>query len=315
MKIKKHIKSIVIFLTLVSVTLGIKMFFEETTFAQTLQKPLESIQEATSLPTFDTTTHSKASIQPGASNITSAIYFVLDFAKLLIGSIAVVMIIITGIQLIMARKKIDEVWQKQKEHLIMIVTGIVFIFIADVAVKNVFFGVEGEVLDTQAQAEAAAQQGVEQLRGMWNVAMIIAASVAVLMLVIAGIRLITSGGNEEVTTKVKKQVTWLVIGLFVIGISEFVVMDFIFPAHGTQIPDDVKGRQLIVNFTNFVSSFVSIAAVIFCIYGGYLYVTAVGSEEQTGKAKKVLLGAVIALVIALGAFAIVNTVVQIEPGA
>jgi cytochrome bd-type quinol oxidase subunit 2 len=293
-----------------------RMIYEETTFAQSsLQKPLETIQSTTDLPTFDTNTHSKASIQPGASNITSAIYFVLDFVKYLIGAIAVVMIIITGVKLVMARKKVDEVWGKQKEHLIMLVTGLIFVFIADVAIRSVFFGVEGEVFESEAQAEAAAQQGVEQLRGMWTVAMMLAGAVAVFMLVVAGIRLITSGGNEEAQTKIKKQITWVVIGLFVLGIAEFVVLDFIFPEQGSQIPDDQKGKQLIVDFTNFVSAFVSIAAVISSIYGGYLYVTAVGNEEQTGKAKKVLLGAVIALVIALGAFAIINTVVQIEPGA
>ncbi|MFC1656174.1 pilin [Patescibacteria group bacterium] len=315
MNIKKQLKSVIIVFTLVSVALGMKMLYEETTFAQSsLQKPLETIQSATDLPTFDTNTHSKASIQPGASNITSAIFFVLDFAKYLIGTVAVVVIIIAGVKLVMARKKIDEVWPKQKEHLIMIATGLIFIFVADVAVRNVFFGVEGEVYDTQAQAEAAAEQGIQQLRGMYNVVMILAGAIAVFMLIVAGIRLITSGGNEEVQTKVKKQITWIVIGLFVIGVAEFAVMDFIFPKHGTQIPDDVKGRQLIVDFTNFISAFISIAAVIACIYGGYLYVTAVGNEEQTGKAKKTLVGAIIALVIALGAFAIINTVVQIEPG-
>ncbi len=315
MNIKKQLKSAIIMLALVSAVLGMRIMYEDTTFAQSsLQKPLETIQSATDLPTFDTNVHSKASIQPGASNITSAIFFILDFAKYLIGSIAVVVIIISGVRLVMARKKIDEVWPKQKEHLIMIATGLVFIFIADVAVRNVFFGVEGEVYESQAQAEAAAEQGIAQLRGMYNVAMILAGAIAVFMLVIAGIRLITSGGNEEVQTKVKKQITWVVIGLFVIGVAEFVVMDFIFPEHGTQIPDDIKGKQLIVDFTNFVSAFVSIAAVISSIYGGYLYVTAVGNEEQTGKAKKVLIGAVIALVISLGAFAIINTVVKIEPG-
>lgn len=313
MNIKKHLKSVIIMLTLVSVALGMRMLYEETTFAQSsLQKPLETIQSTTNLPTFDTSTHSKASIQPGASNITSAIYFVLDFVKYLIGAVAVVMIIITGVKLVMARKKVDEVWEKQKEHLIMLVTGLVFVFIADVAIRSVFFGVEGEVFESEAQAEAAAQQGVEQLRGMWTVAMMLAGAVAVFMLVVAGIRLITSGGNEEVQTKIKKQITWIVIGLFILGIAEFVVLDFIFPEHGTEIPDDIKGKQLIIDFTNFVSAFVSIAAVISSIYGGYLYVTAVGNEEQTGKAKKVLLGAVIALVIALGAFAIINTIVQIE---
>jgi len=49
------------------------------------------------------------------------------------------------------------------------------------------------------------------------------------------------------------------------------------------------------------------------MYGGFLYITAAGKEENTGKAKKVLFGAVIGLVIAMAAYGIVNTVIKVEP--
>jgi hypothetical protein len=48
------------------------------------------------------------------------------------------------------------------------------------------------------------------------------------------------------------------------------------------------------------------------IYGGYLYVTAFGNEESTGKAKKVFIGATIGLLLAMAAFGIVNTTVKLE---
>jgi cytochrome bd-type quinol oxidase subunit 2 len=315
MNYKKFFTSLLLFLTITSGLLVVKAQYNDGAFAQSITDPLKKIEETTQLPTFETQTHDKASIEPGASNISSAIYFVLDFMKFVIGGVAVIMIIITGIQLIMARKKIDEVWNKQKEHLIMIVTGFVFIMVADVAVRQVFFGVEGEVFESQAQAQEAAESGTEQLRGIYNVVLMVAGAFAILMLIIAGIRLLTSGGNEEVQTKVKKQITWIVIGLFILGVAEFVVQDIVFPKQGAEIPSADKARSLIVDITNFVSAFVSIAAVISSIYGGILYITAVGNEEKTAKAKKVLLGAIIALIVAVGAFAIVNTVIQLEPGA
>ncbi|MBU1445775.1 hypothetical protein KKD70_00750, partial [Patescibacteria group bacterium] len=168
MKTKKFLKSIALFLALTSFMLILKMKFEMPAFAQGLTDGLQDIAKETNLPTFDTNAHSKASIQPGASNITSAIYYVLDYAKLLLGSIAVVMIIITGIKLIIARKGIDDVKSKQKEHLIMITAGIVVIFIADVLVQKVFFGAEGEIWESQAQAQMAAEEGYKQMRGMYS---------------------------------------------------------------------------------------------------------------------------------------------------
>jgi len=290
------------------------MYIVSPVYAQTnLQEGLQGIQMETQLPTFDVS-HPQASIQAGASNITSVAYYVMDFVKLLIGGIAVIEIIISGIQLIISRKKVDEVWTKQKDKIIIIVAAFVIIMIADVAVKNVFFGVQGEVYESQAQAQDAATEGTAQLKGLYNVGLMLAGTLAVLMIVIAGIKLLISGGNEEATTKVKKQITWLTIGLFVLGIAEFVVQDFIFPNKGADIPDVDKGRNLIINFTNFAAGFVVFAAIIASIYGGYMYVTAVGNEEKTGKAKKTITGAIIAMILAAGAFAIVSTVLGFKPG-
>ena len=275
---------------------------------------LDVIEDTTELPTYDTLVHGQAINKPGVSNITSAVYFTLDFFKFLIASIAVIMIIITGIRLILARKKIDEVMPKMKEQGIMLAAGVVLIIIADVLVKNVFFGLEGEVFDTEFSAQQAALRGAEQVKGFYNLAMLIAGILAIFMLIVAGFRLLVSAGNEEAQTKVKKQITWLVVGIFIIGIAEFVVQDFLFPDKGARIPDSRQGILLLVRFTNFASAFISIAAFIASMYGGYLYVIASGNDEKTQNAKKVLLGALIAMVLGLGAFALVNTIIQLEPG-
>ncbi|MBN1494773.1 hypothetical protein JW911_03510 [Candidatus Peregrinibacteria bacterium] len=311
---KKTVKSLLIFITLASVMLGMNICFKNIVYAQALDEGLYGIQQTTNLPTFDIGAHPDAARQQGASNITSVVYYAIDFMKLLIGGVAVIMIIITAIKLIIARKKVDDVWQKEKEHLIMIASAFVIIMIADVAVKNVFFGQTGEVYDTAESAQRAATEGTLQLKGIYNVALLIAGVLGVLMLILAGIKLLLSGGNEESMTKAKKQVTWLVIGLFILGIAEFVVQDLIFPQAGSQIPDVDKGRKLLVDFTNFASGFVVFAAILMGIYGGYLYIIGFGNDEKTGKAKKVFVGVIIALVLAAGAFALVNTVIQLKPG-
>ena len=143
---------------------------------------------------------------------------------------------------------------------------------------------------------------------------IFVAALAVIMLVYAGLRLVTSGGNEEVSGKMKKVITWAIAGMVLIGVSELVVKDIVFPEQGTQLPDVVRAQQLIVNITNFISGFITTIAIAMYMYGGFLYVTAVGQEEQTGKAKKVLFAATIGLIIAMAAFALVNTFIKLDPG-
>ncbi|MBA4337167.1 hypothetical protein C0416_05365 [bacterium] len=314
MKINTHIKSLIICLGIASLALLVKMGTDDLAFAQFNENYLDDIEFQTELPTFDSNTHADAIQKPGVSNITSAIFFALDFMKYLLGAVAVLIIIMIGIKLIIARIHIDDVWSKQKDQLIYIATGFILIMIAEIVVKGVFYGVQGEVLDTASQAQKAAGVGVAEIKGMVSAALIIAGAFAVLMLVIAGVKLLTSAGNEEVQTKVKNQITWIVLGLFLLGIAEFAALDVIFPKQGSEIPSADNAKKLIKDVTNFASAFVSICALIFSIYGGYLYVVAAGNEEQATKAKKILIGSVIAIVIGLGAFAIVNTVIQLEPG-
>ena len=52
-----------------------------------------------------------------------------------------------------------------------------------------------------------------------------------------------------------------------------------------------------------VLSLTGIAFLILMFYGGYLWMAAQGNDEQVGKAKKIITGAVIGLAITLASFA------------
>jgi lysylphosphatidylglycerol synthetase-like protein (DUF2156 family) len=138
-------------------------------------------------------------------------------------------------------------------------------------------------------------------------------AIAVLMLVIYGFRMVASQGNDEVLGKSKKAIMWAVAGLMLIGVSEVLVKDIIFPKEGSTLSDVNKGKELIVNVTNFTSSFIATVAIAMYMYAGFMYVTAAGKEDHVNKAKKVFIGATIGLLLAMGAFAIVNSIVKLEP--
>lgn len=277
-----------------------------------LQESLGQINP--NLPGFENSGHAQASYAFGASNITSAIFIAVDLLKYLLGTIAVVVIIASGIRLVTAGKQVEEIATQQKENLKYAVMGLIIIIVADVMVKNVFFGEQGEVFRSQADAQAAAERGTEQFEGIYNFMQIFIGVIAILMIVISGIRMVASGGNEDTMGKSKKNIMWAVVGLVVVGISELVVKEIVFPDQGSRLPDTQAAAALIVSITNFVSGFVATAAVIAYMYGGYLYVMAAGREDQAGKAKKVFIGATIGLLIALAAFAIVNTFISLDSG-
>ena len=74
--------------------------------------------------------------------------------------------------------------------------------------------------------------------------------------------------------------------------------------------DTARGVQEIVGITNFVVTWASPVAVLVLVAGAIMYLTAMGDEEKMGKAKKLIVNAIIALIIIYGAFALVSTFVS-----
>ncbi|MFA6521009.1 MAG: hypothetical protein WCT53_01325 [Candidatus Gracilibacteria bacterium] len=66
-------------------------------------------------------------------------------------------------------------------------------------------------------------------------------------------------------------------------------------------------RGLILVLLDFALGFLGLLTVVMVIYGGFLYVSSAGNEENVGKAKKILLYAAIGIVVIIASFAIVNT--------
>jgi len=69
-------------------------------------------------------------------------------------------------------------------------------------------------------------------------------------------------------------------------------------------------ESTVVQIVQWVLGFLGLIAVIFMLYGGFVWMTAGGNEEKVAKAKKVIGAAVIGLIIVLLAWAIVIFVVQ-----
>jgi hypothetical protein len=68
-------------------------------------------------------------------------------------------------------------------------------------------------------------------------------------------------------------------------------------------------RALANTIVNFFLYFLGFLATVMIIYGGVLYVTSAGNDENVQKAKKILLYAIVGIIVILLSFAIVNTVI------
>lgn len=68
--------------------------------------------------------------------------------------------------------------------------------------------------------------------------------------------------------------------------------------------------QLIIQIVNFALILVGVLALGMIVYGGFLYITAGGDEKQVGKAKTILVYAIIGIIVIGVAAALVNFVID-----
>ncbi|MFH1228708.1 MAG: hypothetical protein V1701_12510, partial [Planctomycetota bacterium] len=126
--IKEIFKSLTIFLAIATIVLTVHSpALAQVEGSGFVQQTLGEIAQPTKLPSFETSSHAEASYEFGASNITSAIFYAVDMLKYLMGTVAVLVIIVSGIRLITAGKKIEEVSSQQKENIKYAMIGLIII--------------------------------------------------------------------------------------------------------------------------------------------------------------------------------------------
>ncbi|MBP9771098.1 hypothetical protein KBC97_02960 [Candidatus Gracilibacteria bacterium] len=67
-------------------------------------------------------------------------------------------------------------------------------------------------------------------------------------------------------------------------------------------------RSLILTIVDYFLGFLGLLAVIMVVYGGVTYVSSAGNDEAVGKAKKIIMYALIGIVIILLSFVVVKAV-------
>lgn len=136
---------------------------------------------------------------------------------------------------------------------------------------------------------------------------------AMLMLFLAGFKMVSAAGNEEIITKQRQMITWVFMGLAIIMLSEVFVNVFM-PGGWSGMPNTAGTfAAQMGGLANFFIAFSGGLAVLALIVGALYVTTAVANPEQAEKGKKILLAAAIGLIITISAFALVNTILKGNP--
>jgi hypothetical protein len=160
----------------------------------------------------------------------------------------------------------------------------------------------------------------------------IAASLAVIFIIIGGIRYMIASGNEQMVTAAKKNIIYAAIGVAIIlGTASFLKTlaigmganpnaffgeTGVFAAvpgimeEGT-LTGVLAGEEIVQNILNLLLSLLTILGIIGMVLGGIWYMTSGGNEDRMELGRKTLIYSIIGLALAIGSMIIVKQVAQL----
>ena len=248
----------------------------------------------------------------GENQINSIVKSIVNIIKNLIGGIAIILIIINAMQMIFAGG--DETIIKEKKQGIMYaVIGLIIILVLDQIIKFIY-GTPIVSIGGGGLMDMRNEGFSDEVYGMVSFIKAIVGSIAVLMIVISGVRILTAQGEEDEIKKQKTSILWVGVGIIIILINKIIVDNiFIAPVENS---DQISGGNvlniitLLGDITKFGLGFVGIVALGFLIYGAVLMIANYGNEEGVDKSKKIIKNALIGIVIIISAYTIINTIIS-----
>ncbi len=194
----------------------------------------------------------------------------------------------------------EELISEQKSNLMWGAAGFLLISLA-VEIGEVFS-------PTRANNEIIDQPGADLIFTKITAFLQLALTpIAIATVFYAGFKFITASGEEEQITSAKKIFLYGFAGLLVAMLADPLVRTVLYPA------DQTPGQEEIGNFATqmvgvlkFVLTFLGVIAMAtFLVAGGY-FITSFGDEDRHRKAKEIIGGSLLGIVIILSAFAIVS---------
>jgi threonine/homoserine/homoserine lactone efflux protein len=141
------------------------------------------------------------------------------------------------------------------------------------------------------------------LQELINIALTLISITAAAFLVYAGFLYITSTGDEDNSSRAKRQIFYALLGIFVAGASMLIVNVVAEQRTGDLV-------RSITSVVNAVLTILGVAAAIYVIVGGVLYITSTGDQDKSSRAKMQIIYAVSGLIIVILSGVAVNLIIQ-----
>lgn len=294
-----------------AIVMGLILVFSQlTALAANLPGTSSELFSSSGLPT-------PAEGQSGQETLNQVVFSALGYVKVIVGVIGVLLITVIGYKLVISGSNEEEV-TKAKRALTYTIIAFVMISMSD-DIGKIFDMKDGTLLQNPQEILQRVKLFDRQVEIAITFMKYTIGSLATLMLVRAGTKMITEGGNEEETTKAKKSLLYTTGALLMIYVGDIFINKVFYKINknvysgitGVNPQLDAKaGVEQIVGITNLIVTFVGPVAVLILLAGAIMYATSGGEEEKMEKAKRLVFSAALGILVIYGAFAIVSTVIS-----
>ncbi len=241
----------------------------------------------------------------------------LGYVKVLAVVIGTMFLVIQGVRLVLSSGDEDAL-SKVKSAVIYILVAFVLISMSEDLAK-IFDMSKGTLIGTPSDILKRVHIFDKQVEVFMTFIKYILGSVATLILVMAGLKMVTSGSDEEETSKQKKKVLYSLSGLLMLFIGD-IAINKVFYNVNKEVYSGITGVRPTINASEGVSQIIGVTNIIVTLFGtlavftlivaAIFYASSMGNEEQMEKAKRIIFATIIAMVIMFGAFAVVSTIVS-----
>ncbi|MDP2090920.1 MAG: hypothetical protein Q8K30_04985 [Candidatus Gracilibacteria bacterium] len=265
------------------------------------------------------TNHSLQNLDSGGDivdNVESIGFSILTIIKYIVSGLLVIFLVYVGIQMIISMGNDEEKLSTAKRQLRYTIVAIIFINIPG-TIYNMFVTnkgqIDGRIIGTWSSQ--ISQQSDNLFINIFNfdrgfnsgIVLFLESlifSIAIFVIMLAGIKILTSRGREEEISEAKNKILWSIIGLIFIGFIE-AWQAFIYNG---QIRD---GANLFATIEELALFFAGPVAIFFLTLAGWYYITSNGDDEKVKKAKSIIVNIIIATIILLASHAFLKDLITL----
>ncbi|NVP17204.1 hypothetical protein HUU51_00630 [Candidatus Gracilibacteria bacterium] len=239
-----------------------------------------------------------------SDSVANISFNILNKIKYIFSGILLIFIVYAGAQMVMSMGTDDEALSKSKRSLWYAGIGLFFINMPGTiynAVKGDKTNISGGIGSSWSNEINSTTTNLFINTDIFSLTLnntvikfleIIIVGIAIIIIIVSGLKMIMSRGREENVSEAKNKIIWAIIGLIFVGFIE-AWQKF---AYSGKINDGKNIFETIANLALFLAGPI---AIFFLTLAGYYYITSAGDEERAKKGKTIIINTVLATAILL----------------